>query len=95
MSFTEVKDKVTKALTAGMFSHEPLAGSIDEKKKLVIGEMAPEFVASLIKHSTGEDYSRSPHHMAPAIEVHVIEKNDWFVKFYFLEPDTVFISVHQ
>lgn len=95
MGFKEVKHTVIKALAEGTFSHEPRAGSIDEKNKLATGEVTPEFVAGLIKRSKGADYSCSPHHKAPAIEVHVIEKNDWYVKFYFLEPDTVFISVHR
>ncbi len=95
MGYTEVKDTVIKALGAGSYSHEPRAGVIDEKNKLATGEVTPEFVANLIKRSTGADYSCSPHHKAPAIEVHIIEKNGWYVKFYILEPDTVFISVHQ
>ena len=95
MGFTEVKDTVIKALAAGTYDHEPRAGAIDEKHKLATGEMTPEFVANLIKRSTGADYSCSPHHKAQDIEVHVITKNGWYVKFYFLEPDTVFISVHE
>jgi len=95
MGYQEVKSSVINALEAGMFSHEPRAGSIDEKNKLATGEVTPDFVANLIKRSTGADYSCSPHRQAQEIDVHVIIKNDWYVKFYFLEPDTVFISVHQ
>ncbi len=95
MGFTEVKDTVINALAAGTYDHEPRAGAIDEKNKLATGEVTPEFVANLIKRSTGADYSCSPHHKAQDIEVHVITKNGWYVKFYFLEPDTVFISVHE
>jgi hypothetical protein len=95
MGFTKVKNTVIKALSAGTYNHELRAGRIDEKNKLATGEVTPAFVANLIKRSTGANYSCSPHHKAPAIEVHVITKNDWYVKFYFLEPDTVFISVHQ
>ena len=95
MGFTQVKSTVINALGTATYSHEPRAGVIDEKNKLATGEVMPEFVANLIKRSTGADYSCSPHHMAQDIEVHVITKNGWYVKFYFLEPDTVFISVHQ
>ncbi len=95
MGFKEVKRGVIEALIAGTFSHEPRAGRIDEKNKLATGEVTPEFVAGLIKRCTGADHAWGPHHQAPDIDVHVMTKNGWYVKFYFLATDTVFISVHR
>ncbi|WP_181427854.1 hypothetical protein [Pseudomonas mosselii] len=43
----------------------------------------------------GSHYSSSPHHAVPAIEVHVLKRRGWYIKFYFIEPQTWFISVHQ
>jgi hypothetical protein len=27
--------------------------------------------------------------------VHVLKRDGWYIKFFFIEPDTWFISVHQ
>ena len=69
MGFTQVKSTVINALGTGTYSHESRAGMVDEKNKLATGEVTPEFVANLIKRSTGADYSCSPHHKAQDIEV--------------------------
>jgi len=46
--------------------------------------------------SDGTQYSSSPHHNAPSIDVHVIVCGGWYIKFYFVgNPETMFISVHQ
>ena len=95
MGFSTVKKTVLKALSEKSYAHETRGGSIDEKNKLQSGEVTPEFVSSIIGRSTGADYSCSPHHQAQDVLVHVITKNGWYVKFYFLEPQTMFISVHQ
>ena len=95
VGYTEAKRAVIKALVMGRFSHEARAGGIDQKNKLLTGEVTAQFVANIIRRSTGADHSSSPHHRDPNTEVHVIKKNGWYVKFYFLEPDTLFISVHE
>jgi hypothetical protein len=95
MGFLAIKNKVITALVDGTYSHEARGQAIDEKNKLATGEVTPAFVANIIKRSTGSDYSCSPHHQAPTVDVHVITKSNWYVKFYFLEPDAVFISVHE
>lgn len=94
MGFKLVKAKVIKALLDGAYEHE-VRLDIDEKNKLQNGEVSAKFVTELIRRSTGDDYESSPHHQDRRVEVHVIVKNEWYIKFYFIDPTTVFISVHQ
>lgn len=94
MGFKDVKRKALNALATGNYQHE-VRNNISEKNKLQTGEVDAEFVAALIKRSSGDDYSCSPHHRYSKILVHILIKNNWYVKFYFIDPDTFFISVHQ
>jgi hypothetical protein len=48
-----------------------------------------------VKACNGSCHDASPHHADSRMEVHVLRRAGWYVKFYFLDPDTVFISVHQ
>lgn len=92
--FREAKRKVIAALTSGSFLHEA-RNEIDAKNKLATGEISAATVVELIKTSTGRGHSRSSHHADPSITVHVISRRGWYIKFYFVDPDTWFISVHQ
>lgn len=94
MGYREAKRKVLDALARRQFSHE-VRGDISVKNLLHIGEVTPEQVISMIKSSGGNDHASSPHHSIAGIEVHVIRCRQWYIKFYFVDPDTVFISVHQ
>ncbi|WP_256702158.1 hypothetical protein [Burkholderia sp. SRS-W-2-2016] len=83
------------ALRSGKFQHEARAG-INVKNLLATGQVTAEFVEALIARSDGTQYSSSPHHHAPSVDVHIILTGGWYVKFYFVgDPETVFISVHQ
>ena len=92
MGFKFVKEKVIKALLEGAYEHE-VRLDIDEKNKLQNGEVSAQFVIDLIRRSTGNDYSSSPHHQDSRVEVHVIARNEWYVKFSFIDASTVFSSV--
>lgn len=94
IGFKEAKTMVLEALANNSFQHEA-RDEIDVKNLLQSGAVSSGFVSNLIKRSNGKDHSMSPHHSVKAVVVHVIKKNGWYVKFYFLDPDTFFISVHQ
>jgi len=94
MGYSYARRKVLQALSLRAFSHEVRHG-IDAKNLLHRGDITPEEVISLIKASSGADHSSSMHHSVQGIEVHVIRCKKWYIKFYFVDPDTVFISVHQ
>lgn len=94
MGYKAVKGKVIEALQLRAFSHEARAG-IEVKNLLHMGSITPEEVIALIKSSSGTDHSCSPHHLIKEVDVHIIKCKTWYIKFYFLDPDTVFISVHE
>lgn len=78
----------------GSYLHEA-RNEIDSKNKLATGEISAVEVAELVKKSTGNDHSKSLHHADRSITVHVISRKGWYIKFYFIDPVTWFISVHQ
>lgn len=92
--FNEVKKAVIVALESGDFQHEPRHG-IEVKNKLQTGEVVPSEAVRIIKRCNGANYSTSPHRLDRSIDVHIIKSSTWYVKFYFLDPMTVFISLHQ
>jgi hypothetical protein len=92
--FRAVKQAVVQALLDGDYQHES-RNDIREKNLLSIGAVSPTFVAGLVRASRGTDYECSPLHRKHQIDCHLIRTRGWYVKFYFLEPGTVFISVHQ
>ena len=94
LGFKGAQRRVLLSLASGSFQHEA-RGAVEVKNKLATGEVTPAEVAALIRRATGNDHSMSPHHAAPSITVHVIAREGWYVKFYFVDPDTWFISVHQ
>jgi hypothetical protein len=94
MGYKAAKSRVIKDLLDGNFQHEART-TIDVKNKLLTGEITAVAVAELVKKSNGTEHSCSPHHFDPSIEVHVLATGGWYIKFYFLDPRTMFISVHQ
>ena len=94
MGYNDAKRRVIADLNAGAFQHEARDG-IDVKNKLAGGEVTAADVCRFVKRSRGTGYSCSPHHADKAIDVHVIVSVGWYIKFYFVDPDTMFISVHE
>jgi hypothetical protein len=65
------------------------------KNLLLTGEVTTDFVAALVRRSSGADHTMSPHHALRTLTVHLIRRESWYLKFYFIDDDTVFISVHR
>ncbi len=98
MGFTEVKSKVINCLDSGLVLHEQRDG-IDTKNLLSTGAISVSEVTNIIGRARGNNYSCSPHHFDASVDVHVIKTTlsgrSWYIKWYFVEPDCVFISVHS
>ena len=96
LGFREVKRRVLEALRTRDYSFEDRADA-DTKILLDSGGMTADRLYSILRSCRGEDHSVSPHHALPSVPVHVLKKDGWYVKFYFVEgiPSTMFISVHQ
>ena len=96
--YKEIKQQVIDCLNKGYVSHEQ-RNDIDVKNLLAIGQVSLEEVAEIIGRSRGNDYSSSLHHFDSSITVHIIKTrragHNWYVKWYFVEPNSVFISVHH
>ncbi|MGK5063961.1 hypothetical protein [Janthinobacterium sp. LB3P112] len=94
MGYKEAKSKVLAALNNGAFDHEA-RDDINVKNLLATGDILAADVAKFIAKSSGLEHTESPHHSQKSVTVHCIITNTWYIKFYFLDPDTTFISVHQ
>lgn len=98
MAFREAKRKVIECLDNGYVLHEE-RDDIDVKNLLSTGVISLSEVTTIIARARGNTYSSSPHHYDTEIDVHVIKTTysgqNWYIKWYFTEPDCVFISVHE
>jgi len=94
VGYRTAKRNILKALKEGNFQHES-RGDIDVKNLLAMGKVSAKEVAALIAASDGTMHVQSPHHIVKEVVVHIIKVNGWYIKFYFLEPDAWFISVHK
>lgn len=98
MGFKDVKREAITCLKNGAYDHEARA-DIDIKNLFSNGTVDTDYVISLISKTSGDQYECSPHHQDNSIDVHVCRPLKdgcyWYVKFYFIAPDIVFISVHQ
>ncbi|MNK95737.1 hypothetical protein D3C87_1159860 [compost metagenome] len=72
---------------------------LKEKNLLKTGKVTSEEVIELLKKTSGSKYRNVPHMDDASVTVHIFEPRvrniDWHIKFYFLEPDCYFISVHH
>ena len=94
IGFTEAKQRLIRALTEGRFLHEA-RGQIETKNLLLMGLVSTDELLAVIRRCAGQHHSRSPHHAEPSINVHILRRDGRYVKFYFVDPDTIFISVHK
>jgi len=98
MGYKAAKRKVLECLNSGSILHEE-RNDIDIKNLLATGAVSIAEVSAIIGGSRGNGYSCSPHHYDSNVEVHVLEATisgiDWYIKWYFVDPDSVFISVHN
>jgi len=93
--FRKAKARLLRALAAGTYQHEA-RDRIDAKNLLLAGAVSAGDVAKIVGRCNGTHHSSGPHHADRSVTVHVLRRDGWYVKFYFLEPDaTMFISVHR
>ncbi|MCC9006470.1 hypothetical protein [Pseudomonas putida] len=92
--FREAQRAVIAALESGEYQHVS-RGDIDMKNLLATGEVSARAVVEVVRSCRGIHHASSPHHAVAAVEVHVLKRDGWYIKFFFIEPDTWFISVHQ
>ena len=94
IGFKEARKRVIAALQGGAYQHE-VRSQIDTKNLLHTGQVSSGDLCGMLKRCQGQDHAMSPHHTLPGLDIHIIKRDGWYVKFHFLDPNTVFISVHQ
>jgi hypothetical protein len=94
MGFREAKRRLLEALDSGSFQHA-VRDEIDEKNLLLTGKISAGEVRDIVLRCNGSHHSEAPHHMIPGIPVHVLRRDGWYIKFYFIDADTFFLSVHK
>ena len=99
MGYRQAKKQVLECLINGRVEHELDRGEIDIKNLLSTGVVTAAQVADAIGRSSGTEYECRRHHLNEMIEVHIIKTQHgdrfWYIKWYFISPNVVFISVHE
>lgn len=93
-SFRQIKSTVIGALRDGTYQHEA-RNDVNVKNLLMTGQVSAKDLDKILSNCTSAQLTTSQHHDDSSIEVHVVRKGTWYIKFYFLDPNTVFISVHE
>ncbi|MBL6989631.1 MAG: hypothetical protein ISR65_07630 [Bacteriovoracaceae bacterium] len=96
MGFKDIRAKVISRLKNGFIQHVTnRSGDIDIKNLLLVGKVTVADVIEQINKTRGDQYETSPHHYIKEVEVHIFRPGNWYIKCYFIDPDVVFISVHN
>ncbi|MDZ3990766.1 hypothetical protein [Pseudomonas sp. Teo4] len=94
IGFRKARQAVIAALESGSYLNVS-RGDIEVKNLLATGAVSAGEVAEIVRACNGTHHSSSAHHALDSLEVHLLKRHGWYIKFFFLEPDTWFISVHQ
>lgn len=98
MSFNTNKKQLLHALKTRNILHEERT-KLSSKNKLAIGDMSVDELINIVEKCRGNEYLNSPHHFSNDIEVHLLKTTyqgiHWYIKWYFIQPNVVFISVHN
>jgi hypothetical protein len=69
------------------------------KNKYAEGFLSDDQVIAMIQSCRGDRYEAKPHHAIRSVLVHIMKPlgkyDGYYIKFYFLEPDVIFLSIHS
>ena len=94
LGFKPAKQKALEALRRGNYQIA-VRTNLDAKNLLSTGEVTESDLISIIERCQGQNHERRPHDQIPQIDVHILKRDGWYIKFFFLDPDTFFLSVHR
>ncbi|MDH3997512.1 MAG: hypothetical protein OET90_01620 [Desulfuromonadales bacterium] len=97
MGFKDAKEGALRCLRSGDYAHA-VRDEIDVKNLLACGLVTEEDVIALINRTKGNQHEERPHDNDRSVTVHIFKPQHkgvtWYIKFYFVEPGVMFISVH-
>lgn len=97
-TFSEARHLVIQALLSGTYQHEERADQIT-RNLLFAGSVSADEVVDMMKLCRGRHHETDTHHQDASVETHifkpVVAGVAWYIKVYFEDPDTIFISVHE
>jgi len=97
MGFSDAKRQVLTCLKSRKILHEE-RNNIEIKNLLSTGQVSVEEVKDILSQVRGNEYEGSKHHTISTLDVHIVKTSfrgkHWYIKWYYLEPDSIFISVH-
>ena len=94
IGFKEAKRRAIEALRNKTYQVAQRQ-EIETKNLLYANAVSEEDIIAVISKCRGQDHEMRPHDMIKTIDVHILRKDGWYIKFYFLDPDTFFLSVHR
>ena len=93
VGFKHAQRTLLQSIDEGSIRHEVRA-QVDQKNLLYAGAVTMSDVRTLIERARGNQYESRQHHWMSDTEVHILKASSWYIKWYILEPNAVFISVH-
>lgn len=94
IGFREAKQRAIEALRNKTYQIAERR-EIETKNLLYGNSISEEYVIEIISKCRGQDHEMRPHDMVKTVDVHIFRKDGWYIKFYFLDPETFFLSVHR
>jgi len=95
MPFKEIRCKAIECIKNGHVRH--IERDIS-KNMFAGGDFTPEEMISIIGACRGDCYSSAKHHFLE-VDVHILKPqgryDGLYIKFFFIEPNILFISVHE
>ena len=94
IGFKEAKRLAIEALESGSYQIERRS-ALSSKNLLATGEVTDAEVVAILKRCSGQHHRRDEHHVRKGVDVHILKRDGWYIKFYILTPDVLFVSVHR
>jgi hypothetical protein len=98
VGFKEIRSVLIDCLRSGSYEHE-IREDMQTKNLLFNGTVTPVQVIEMALACKGTDYQTSPLHGKSALATHILKPkgkySGWYIKFYYIDPSTIFISVHD
>ena len=94
INFKEAKRRAIEALRNKTYQVAQRR-EIDTKNLLSNNTVSEADIIDVIEKCRGQDHEMRSHDTIKTVAVHILRKDGWYIKFYFIDPDTFFLSVHR